>query len=88
MFTNKEEVLENALRVFAKMNYEKAGFGDHIGPLELVCSSFHVHSPFLRRQWTAAAIISFTMATTIRKIPSFASMVDSSEEKVYSMGGR
>lgn len=24
MFTNKEEVLENALRVFAKMNYEKA----------------------------------------------------------------
>ena len=65
-----------------------AGFGDHIGPLELVCSSFHVHSPFLRRQWTAAAIISFTMATTIRKIPSFASMVDSSEEKVYSMGGR
>ena len=26
-----------------------AGFGDHIGPLELVCSSFHVHSPFLRR---------------------------------------
>lgn len=23
MFTNKEEVLENALRVFAKMNYEK-----------------------------------------------------------------
>lgn len=59
-----------------------------IGPLELVCSSFHGHSPFLRRQWTAAAIISFTMATTIRKIPSFASMVDSSEEKVYSMGGR
>ena len=37
---------------------------------------------------SAAAIISFTMATTIRKIPSFASMVDSSEEKVYSMGGR
>lgn len=24
MFTNREEVLENALRVFAKMNYEKA----------------------------------------------------------------
>ena len=24
MITNREEVLENALRVFAKMNYEKA----------------------------------------------------------------
>ena len=24
MFTNREEVLEKALRVFAKMNYEKA----------------------------------------------------------------
>ena len=25
MITNREEVLENALRVFAKMNYETAG---------------------------------------------------------------
>ena len=24
MFTNREEVLQNALRVFARMNYEKA----------------------------------------------------------------
>lgn len=57
--------------------------------LNLVCGALHHLFPFLLRlKWTAAAIISFTTATTIRKIPSFASMVDSSEEKVYSMGGR
>lgn len=31
MFTNKEEVLENALRVFAKMNYEKASQMENAG---------------------------------------------------------
>lgn len=32
--------------------------------------------------------MSFATATAIRKIPIFTSMIDSSEEKVYSMGGR
>lgn len=32
--------------------------------------------------------MSFTMAAAIRNIASFTSMIDSSEEKVYSMGGR
>jgi hypothetical protein len=30
----------------------------------------------------------FTTATAIKNIPIFTSMIDSSEEKVYSMGGR
>ena len=30
MFTNREEVLEKALRVFAKMNYEKAVSYTHL----------------------------------------------------------
>lgn len=46
------------------------------------------HLSFLCLKWIIAETMIFTTATAIKKIPIFTSMIDSSEEKVYSMGGR
>lgn len=46
MITNREEVLENALRIFAKMNYEKASQSEIAKACGLSKAGLHYYFPF------------------------------------------
>ena len=55
MFTNRDEVLEKALRIFAKMNYEKASQMEIARTCGLSKAGLTYYFPFKQNLFTAVA---------------------------------
>lgn len=55
MFTNRDEVLEKALRIFAKMNYEKASQMEIARTCGLSKAGLTYYFPFKQDLFTAVA---------------------------------